>query len=57
MNDVPGYVQDLPDTLSENNIPYFMSGINDKYAQVLQLPGSVDVFYWEGQIHGKLLHG
>jgi len=55
MNDVPGYVQDLPDTLSENNIPYFMSGINDKYAQVLQLPGSVDVFYWEGPNHGKTL--
>lgn len=45
MNDVPGYAQDLPDALSESGIPYFMSGINDKYGDVLQLPGLVNIFY------------
>ncbi|HQE48700.1 MAG TPA: hypothetical protein PKV93_05020 [Fervidobacterium sp.] len=55
MNDVPGYVQDLPDALSESGIPYFMSGINDKYGDVLQLPGLVNIFYWEGPNHGKVL--
>ena len=55
MNDVPGYSQDLPDILYENNISYFMSGINDKYAEVLQLPCLTNIFYWEGPDGGKVL--
>lgn len=55
MNDVPGYTQDLPDILFENNISYFMTGINDKYAQVLQLPAPVNIFYWQGPNGKKIL--
>jgi len=55
MNDVPGYSQDLPDIFYKNNISYFMSGINDKYADILKLPGLTNIFYWEGPNGGRVL--
>lgn len=48
MNDVPGFCADLPDILARNGISYFVSGINDKYGRVLDLPYPANIFFWEG---------
>ncbi|MFW6119969.1 MAG: hypothetical protein ACOC80_03595 [Petrotogales bacterium] len=48
MNDVPGFCADLPDILANNGISYFMSGINDKYGGVLDLPYPANIFFWQG---------
>lgn len=53
MDDVPGFSADLPDILSELEIPYFMSGINDSYADALSLPLPVNLFYWKGPKGGE----
>ncbi|OAA31547.1 hypothetical protein AT15_05595 [Kosmotoga arenicorallina S304] len=55
MNDVPGFSADLPDVLSELGISYFMSGINDNYADALSLPLPVNLFYWKGPNGGRVL--
>ncbi|MFO7882536.1 MAG: hypothetical protein R6U52_08385 [Kosmotogaceae bacterium] len=55
MNDVPGFCADLPDILAEYGIPYFMSGINDKYGRVLDLPYPANIFFWEGPEGGRVL--
>ncbi len=55
MNDVPGFCADLPDILANNGISYFMSGINDKYGGVLDLPYPANIFFWEGPEGKKVL--
>jgi hypothetical protein len=55
MNDVPGYTADLPDILAEKEIDYFVSGINDAYAEALGLEGSHNLFYWEGPLGNRVL--
>ncbi|TYB94759.1 MAG: hypothetical protein FXF54_05400 [Kosmotoga sp.] len=55
MNDVPGFCADLPDILANHGIPYFMSGINDKYGGVLDLPYPANIFFWEGPEGKKVL--
>jgi len=55
MDDVPGFSADLPEILSELEIPYFMSGINDSYADALSLPLPVNLFYWKGPKGGRVL--
>jgi hypothetical protein len=55
MNDVPGFCADLPDILARNGISYFVSGINDKYGRVLDLPYPANIFFWEGPGGEKVL--
>jgi len=54
-DDVPGFTADLPDVLADLGIKYLIIGLNDKFSNVLTLPGPSHIFYWEGPRGGRVL--
>ena len=55
MNDVPGFVQDLPDVMAEAGISYFIGGVNAGFRQNYGMEDSEGLYYWVGPKGGRVL--